>query len=313
MNIVRATKVWLWISSVMVVVALISMFSFRYTLGIDFSGGTALELQTGSMESFAKGFPSAGVTINQYLADSYREVTGQEAIIQSAGSEERLILRSKSITNDQKNAWLAKLKTVMPNVAEMQFASVSPTVGADVVRKAILAVIAAMLAILIYLAYAFRKVPKPTNSWRFGVTAVVALLAHDVIILLGVYAALSHFFGAELDSMFITALLTLLGFSVHDTIVTYDRLRENLIRHGANNFEQTVNDSIVETITRSINTTFTLVLVLLAMTLMGGRTTFFFTLSLLIGVVLGTYSSIFVASPLLLMWQKWADRQEASK
>lgn len=310
MNIVRATKVWLGISSILVLASLVVIFTFRYHLGIDFAGGTALEISTGPASTYQL---PAGTNVNQYLLTTYKEVTGQEAIAQSAGTAERWILRSKSITNDQKNAWLIKAKTNLPNLAEMQFTSVSPTVGADVVRKAILAVIVAMIAILIYLAYAFRKVPKPTNSWRFGATAVAALLAHDVIILLGVYSLFSHFFGAEIDSMFITALLTLLGFSVHDTIVTYDRLRENLIRHGANNFEQTVNDSIVETITRSINTTFTLVLVLLAMTLMGERTTFFFTLSLLIGVILGTYSSIFVASPLLLMWQKWADKQSSAQ
>lgn len=307
MNIVRATKVWLGISAVMVVASLVVIFTFRYHLGTDFAGGTALEVQTGVASTYQL---PADTNVNQYLNNTYKEATGQEAIVQSAGSEERFILRSKSITNEQKNTWLTQAKTGMPNLTEMQFTSVSPTVGADVVRKAILAVIVAMLAILLYLAYAFRKVPKPTNSWRFGVTAVAALLVHDVIILLGVYSLLSHFFGAEIDGMFITALLTLLGFSVHDTIVTYDRLRENLIRKGSANFEQTVNDSIVETITRSINTTFTLVLVLLAMTLMGGRTTFFFTLSLLIGVILGTYSSIFVASPLLLMWQKSADRQK---
>jgi preprotein translocase subunit SecF len=307
MNIVKATRVWLGISSVLVVASLVVIFTFRYNLGIDFAGGTALEVQTGAVSTYQL---PANTGINQYLTTTYKESTGQEAIAQSAGSEERFILRSKSITNDQKNTWLTKAKMGIPTLTELQFTSVSPTVGADVVRKAILAVIVAMLAILLYLAYAFRKVPKPTNSWRFGVTAVAALLAHDVIILLGVYSLLGHFFGAELDGMFITALLTLLGFSVHDTIVTFDRLRENLIRKGASNFEQTVNDSIVETITRSINTTFTLVLVLLAMTLMGGRTTFFFTLSLLIGVILGTYSSIFVASPLLLLWQKSADRQK---
>ncbi len=307
MNIVRATKVWLGISSVLVVASLVVIFTFRYNLGIDFAGGTALEVEIGPTETYR--LPE-NTGVNQYLVTTYKEVTGQEAVAQSAGSEERFILRSKTITNDQKNAWFTEAKVGFPNLTEMQFTSVSPTMGADVVRKAILAVIVALLAILLYLAYAFRRVPKPTSSWRFGVTAVAALLAHDVIILLGIYALLSHFFGAELDSMFITALLTLLGFSVHDTIVTFDRLRENLIRRGASNFEQTVNDSIVETITRSINTTFTLVLVLLAMTLMGGRTTFFFTLSLLIGVVLGTYSSIFVASPLLLMWQKSADRQK---
>lgn len=308
MNIIRATKIWLGISGVLVIAALICIFTFRYHLGIDFAGGTALEVETGASESYK--LPE-GTALNQYLTTTFKESTEQEAIAQSAGSEERWILRSQSITNEQKNAWLEKAKVGLPNLTELQFTSVSPTIGAEVVRKAILAIILAILAILLYLAYTFRRVPRPSNSWRFGVTAIAAL-AHDTIILLGVYAVLSHYFGAEIDGMFVTALLTLLGFSVHDTIVTFDRLRENLIKRGANNFEQTVNDSIVESMTRSINTSFTLMLVLAAMTLMGGRTTFFFTLSLLIGVLVGTYSSIFVASPLLLMWQNAADRQKSS-
>lgn len=309
MHIIRATKIWLGISGVLVLAALVCIFTFRYHLGIDFAGGTALEISTGTSDTYT--LPE-GESLNQYLISTYKDATGQTAVAQNAGSSERWILRSQSITNEQKNSWLEKAKTAVPNLTELQFTSVSPTIGAEVVRKAILAVILAVLAILLYLAYTFRRVPKPSNSWRFGVTAIAAL-AHDTIILLGVYAVLSRYFGAEIDGMFITALLTLLGFSVHDTIVTFDRLRENLIKRGGNNFEQTVNDSIVESITRSINTSFTLMLVLAAMTLMGGRTTFFFTLSLLIGIIVGTYSSIFVASPLLLMWQKSAEKQQANE
>ncbi|MFH0905129.1 MAG: protein translocase subunit SecF [bacterium] len=308
MNIIRATKIWLGISSVLVVVALVCIFTFRYHLGIDFAGGTVLEVETG--EIGPTSLPAGNASVDQYLTLTYKASTNEEAVAQRAG-ENHFMLRSKTISNDQKNAWLDGARAVLPQIKELRFETVSPVLGGEVVRKAVMAVIVAVLAILLYLAYAFRRVPKPTNSWRFGVTAVVALLAHDVIILLGIYAVLGRFFGAEVDSMFITALLTLLGFSVHDTIVTYDRLRENLIKRGAANFEQTVNDSIVETITRSINTTFTLALVLLAMTLMGGRSTFFFTLSLLIGVILGTYSSIFVASPLLLLWHKAAEKRGA--
>lgn len=139
--------------------------------------------------------------------------------------------------------------------------------------------------------------------------ATVIALVHDAIVLLGVYAIFGRFFGAEVDAMFMTAILTLIGFSVHDTIVTFDRLRENLIKFGGDNFIEKVNMSITETITRSINTSFTVVLVLLAMVLMGGGSIFFFTLSLLIGVVVGTYSSIFVASMVLLWWQQSSDRK----
>ena len=306
MNIVKATKVFLWISSILVVLSLIAMFTLRYHPGIDFAGGTDVELDLGVARP---GTLPANIPLEQYLADTYKAATGQEAAPQKttdagAASANRYEFKSKEITNDQKVAFLNQLKGAYPDVKELSFQTVSPTIGGEVIRKAVYAVILTLLAILLYLAYAFRRVPKPTSSWQFGAAAVVTLIAHDVIILLGLYAVLSHFWGAEVDSMFITALLTLLGFSVHDTIVTFDRIRENLIHRGHESFEATVNNSIIETITRSINTSFALVLVLLAMTLIGGGSTFFFTLALLIGVIVGTYSSIFVAAPLLLMWQQ---------
>ncbi|OGB73786.1 protein-export membrane protein SecF [candidate division Kazan bacterium RIFCSPHIGHO2_01_FULL_44_14] len=305
MNILGARKIWLTISAVLVAVSIAAMAVYGFRPGIDFAGGTLLEVRIDNVDQ--SKLP-AGTSIESYLTETYKSSTGQEMVAQKEG-ENQFLLRSKSVTNEQKNAWIESIKTVLPQVTELRFESVSPTLGGEVVRKAVLAVIVAMLAILLYLAYAFRRVPKPTSSWQFGAAAVIALLAHDVIILLGVYSVMGHFWGAEADSMFITALLTLLGFSVHDTIVTFDRLRENLLKRGPSDFEKKMNDSIVETVTRSINTSFTVALVLGAMVLMGGSTIFFFTLSLLIGIILGTYSSIFVASPLLLMWYRMSEKK----
>src|SRR3990167_9524206 len=205
MNILGARKIWLTISAVLVAVSIAAMAVYGFRPGIDFAGGTLLEVRIDNVDQ--SKLP-AGTSIES-------------------------------------------IKTVLPQVTELRFESVSPTLGGEVVRKAVLAVIVAMLAILLYLAYAFRRVPKPTSSWQFGAAAVIALLAHDVIILLGVYSVMGHFWGAEADSMFITALLTLLGFSVHDTIVTFERLRENLLKRGPSDFEKKMNDSIVETVTRS--------------------------------------------------------------
>ncbi len=300
MNILKWRNIWFGFSGTLVALSILAMIFFGFNTGIDFAGGTELEIATGQV---VQDKLPAGMSVEDFIRTTYKEITGQDTAAQSAGKE-RFLLKSKVITNEQKNTWMTRVKEALPNIQELRFENVSPTIGGEVVRKAIIAVVLAMLAIMFYLAYAFRRVPRPTSSWQFGLAAILALLAHDVIILLGVYSVLSHFLGAEVDSMFIVALLTLIGFSVHDTIVTFDRLRENLIRGGGADFEKTVNNSIVETITRSINTSFTLMVVLLAMVLMGGTTITFFVLALLVGVIVGTYSSIFVAAPLLLLWHR---------
>ena len=300
MNITKYQKVWLAISIALTVVSLAAIFGFGYRLGIDFAGGTQLEIVVAEPNAEAL----AGRSLEQAIAEEYSQATGQETVAQVSG-ENRYLIKSKFIDNAQKNSFIDSLKDVAAQVEELRFETVSPTIGGEVVRKAIVAAVLAVILILLYLAYAFRRVPRPTSSWQFGIATVVALI-HDVIILLGVYAVLSHYFGAEVDSMFMTAMLTLMGFSVHDSIVTFDRLRENLIRRGGEDLPSKLNDSIGETIVRSINTSFTVVLVLLAMVLMGGHSIFFFTLTLLIGVIVGTYSSIFVASMVLLLIQKKA-------
>jgi len=152
------------------------------------------------------------------------------------------------------------------------------------------------------LAYSFRRVPEPVSSWQFGITAIIALL-HDVLVMLGAFSILGHFFNLEVDAMFVTAALTVIGFSVHDTIVVFDRIRENLIKRGADDFPELANDSIMQTLSRSINTTFSTFIVLLALFLMGGETIRTFVLALLIGIISGTYSSIFTATPLLVVWE----------
>lgn len=298
MNILKYRKIWFSFSSLLLVASIVAMITLGFRTGIDFVGGTLLEIE---IDTTTEVTLPDNLSLTGYLESTYLDVTGEETAVQASG-ENRFLLKSKTITNENKISWLNKVEEMWPSVIELRFDSVSPTIGREVVNKAIVALVLAVIAILLYVAYSFRKVPRPTSSWQFGLAAILAL-AHDMVILLGAYAVLSHFWGAEVDSMFVVALLTLLGFSVHDTIVTFDRLRENLIRKGGTEFEKTMNNSVVETITRSINTSFTLVLVLLAMALMGGTTIFFFVLALLIGVIVGTYSSIFVASPLLLLWQ----------
>lgn len=177
---------------------------------------------------------------------------------------------------------------------------VGPSVASDTTRNAVLAVIAASVFILLYIWFAFRKVARP---WRYGACAIIALL-HDVLVVLGVFSILGKLFQVQVDALFITALLTVVGFSVHDTIVVFDRIRENMQRRTVESFEQVVNASLVQTMARSLNTSLTVLFTLSALTLFGGDSIRTFTLALLIGIFSGTYSSIFNASMLLVMWEK---------
>ena len=205
------------------------------------------------------------------------------------------------------------MKKNAPEFSEKRFDAIGPTIGQELKRKSIYAIIFVLVLIVLYIAWAFRKVSKPIASWKYGVVAVTALF-HDVLIPTGLFSVLGKFAGAEVDTLFVTALLTILGFSVHDTIVVFDRVRENLrnsLGRGVD-FSAIVEQSIKETIVRSINTSLTVILSLLAVFLFGGESIRYFTLTLIIGVVIGTYSSIFIASPLLVTWQLFSNRQKRS-
>lgn len=291
MNILGTRKIWFTFSVMLLLVGIFSIIVFGYRTGIDFAGGTILELKVSEAKT-------ASIDSRQIIIDAYKQTVNMDIAVQTVEAN-RYFVRSNQISNEQKNNILTYLQQNFKRVEELRFESVDPTIGADVVRKAVLALIVAIIGILLYLAYAFRRVPKELGSWRFGTAAILATV-HDVLILLGLYAIIGRFFGAEVDGMFITSLLTIVGFSTHDTIVTFDRIRENLRRRAGEDLKQIVNDSIIETIVRSISTSFTLLLVLIAMFFFGGATLKFFTLSLIIGVFFGTYSSIFIASPLLL-------------
>ena len=189
-------------------------------------------------------------------------------------------------------------------IEEKRFESIGPVIGEEMKQRAYSAVAMVLLLIILYIAFAFRKVSRPVASWKYGVAAILALF-HDVFIPTGIFAILGHYFGVEIDLLFVTGLLTILGFSVHDTIVVFDRIRENLRKGVAKNFENTVNISINQTIVRSINTSLTVFLTLLAIYIFGGASTKYFSLLLMMGIFFGTYSSIFVASALLVDWEKW--------
>jgi len=202
---------------------------------------------------------------------------------------------------DLSKLYAAILNDGGPYVALNSISEVGPSVASDTTRNSILAVLAASVLILLYISFSFRKVAKP---WRYGACAIIALL-HDVLVVLGIFSILGWLFHIQVDALFITALLTVVGFSVHDTIVVFDRIRENMQRRTSETFEQVVNASLVQTLARSLNTSLTVIFTLTALTLFGGTGSVHnFTLALLIGIVSGTYSSIFNASMLLVMWEK---------
>jgi preprotein translocase subunit SecF len=193
-------------------------------------------------------------------------------------------------------------------VNEKSFESIGPSIGNELKSSAAWALLIAVIAIILYIAWAFRKVSFPISSYKYGIVAATALL-HDVLTTVGVFSVLGHFLGVEVGISFVAALLTILGYSVHDTIVVFDRIRENLFRFGSRDFEETVNICVNETMARSINTSFTVILTLTALFLFGGESIRYFVLTLIVGVTVGTYSSIFVASPLLVEWQKFDEKR----
>lgn len=225
-------------------------------------------------------------------------------IVTLSPSNDSLVIRTKQINERQNTILINEIKKDLPDIKQESFETIGPAVGGETTQNALKALGLASLLIVLYIAWSFRSVPRPTSSWKFGICAIITLL-HDVLVLVGIFSLLGHFYGVEIDSLFITALLTVIGFSVHDTIVVFDRIRENLRRSVGLPFEQIVNDSILQTIVRSLNTSFTTMLVLFTMLIFGGDTLRWFIAALLIGIGVGTYSSIFNAAPLLVLWHQF--------
>lgn len=282
------------LSGILSVISIWAVATYGLRVGIDFQGGELLELR------FAE--PATIDEIRTSLEAGEQE-QGLPNVSVAQTAENTFLLRTATQSSERLDELRTYLTSSVGDWREIRFEQVGPTVGKDLTRKAVIGVLLASVAIILYIAWAFRRVPPPTNSWQFGVSAIVALL-HDLLITVGGFAILGQWFGYEVDSLFITALLTVMGFSVHDTIVTYDRLRENLLHHPGVSFERLVDVSINQTVIRSLNTSFTLLFVLLSLALIGGSSIRPFIVALLIGVSVGTYSSIFVATQLLVVWQR---------
>lgn len=295
MNIIKHRAWFLSASIILVVASLLSVAIFGLRPSIDFTGGTLWQIKMG------------GEVSEQTVADILSTTGGVESpIVYRELTSDSLLIKTKALSQEDHQRLTAILQGVSPSFEELRFESIGPTVGDQLRTKAIWAVILVLLGISLYIAFAFRKVSYPVASWKYGIATLLALF-HDAIIPIGILAFLGYSHRIEIDTNFVVALLVIIGFSVHDTIVVFDRIRENLIMHraGKSSFDEVVNTSINQTIARSINTSLTLVLMLVAMLIFGAHNLRLFTGILLVGTVAGTYSSIFIASPLLTLWHKF--------
>lgn len=290
-------RTWLFgLSLILLIPGIVALGRWGLKLGIDFTGGAELRVR------FVGDPPDSAA-----VAGAVRAVQASGVSVQPAGGA--YTINFPDTTNEKKDAVVKALSDAFGSVTEESFATVGPSLGAELQRRAVTAVALVLVAIILYISWAFRRVSRgPVPAWVYGASAVIALI-HDVFMVVGIFAILGRVFGIEVDSLFVTALLTVLGFSVHDTIVVFDRLRERIGTVGDQPFVQTVNESINETLVRSLNTSLTTLLVLVALVLFGGATIRNFVLALLIGIASGTYSSIFVASPLLVVYERLQARR----
>ena len=275
---------WIYflISSAVIVPGLVSLFVFGLKPSIDFTGGSRWEM------GFEKDFKVE--ELEKVLSDESVEVSS----IVTTGAK-RYLIKMKFIDEKQRIALKEKIEKNFGKVTELRFETIGPVLGRELLVKTVAALVLAALLILAYIAWQFK-------NWSFGISATIATL-HDSLVILGSFSLLGRFFGFEVDILFVTALLTILSFSVHDTIVVYDRIRESLKRFPGTPFETLVNKAISETLVRSLNNSITVIFMLISLVVLGGDTIRQFAIALLIGTVSGTYSSIFTAAPILAVWK----------
>ena len=291
MGIIKHRTFFFALTGAILVLAIGSIAWFGLPLGIDFTGGSLVEV------SYTAQRPTLTILNKRVSAIPLGEIQ-----LQNAGAHD-IILRSRTLTPDEHIAVLSALSLKDAKATELSFTSVGPSLGSELARKALIALAVVVLTIVLYIAWAFRKVSKPVSSWVYG-TIVVVILFHDILIPTGFFVLWAHITGAQAGSLFAVALMTILGYSVNDTIVIFDRVREHLAHDQKSTtheeFSQLVGKAINETMGRSINTSLTVALVLIALAIFGSPATFNFALVLLVGVIAGTYSSILLAAPLLV-------------
>jgi preprotein translocase subunit SecF len=289
LQIVKRRYLFFGISLLVIIPGLIALLVWGLPLGIDFTGGSILQVRFISGQA-----PEPAQVIALYGEHGFGDSQVQTS------SNGVIIVRSRNMDGQTETSIVSEMENRFNSPVEVQrFDSVGPAIGKEVATRASGAVALAAVGILLYITFTFRGVP---HAFRYGTSAIIAML-HDVLVVLGIEAILGHFLGWEVDALFLTALLTVIGFSVHDTIVVFDRIRENTNIYRRIPYETLVNHSIVQTLDRSINTQLTVMFTLLSLALFGGQTIHHFVIILLVGVFSGTYSSIFNAAPILVVWE----------
>jgi len=300
MSFTRFARFLLPVSAVLMLASLVLLFNPGPQLSIEFTGGTQMEV----------GLPAAKTQADLTAAlDSYKKGTPDAvspAITKT--KTETYFVRMRNLSNEEHTALLAHLRGTLGEVRELQYTTIGPSVGANLKQRAFWAVLAAIVAIISYIAFAFRKIPKSLSPWAFGGAAIFALV-HDIVIMLGIFTILSYTTTFQVDTLFISALLSIMGYSVSDTIVIFDRIRDNLTEDKRGDFEQITNRSLTQTLTRTLNTGLGALIMLFALFFFGSESIRWFILALIIGTVVGTYSSFFVAAPLVVFWRKRADKK----
>lgn len=298
---------WFALSGLAVAASIAVLVIFGLKPGIDFTGGTLLQI------AFMEERPS-----NAEVQNALSPLELGNIIVQPTG-EKDITIRTRFLTEEEHQRALLNLRAIgttstlaitepsVLTVLEQRFETIGPSVSSALRRRAFGALAAVIIAVIVYIAYSFRKVSKPVQSWKYGVTVVVAL-AHDVLIATAAFALLGRFRGVEVDISFAVALLTIMSYSMNNSIIVFDRVRENLVRRGSSNFRETVNAGIQESVVRTVNSSFMTLLVLFAMYFFGGDTIHYFSLALIIGIFVGTYSALFLSSPLLVVWEEWRKR-----
>ncbi len=301
-QIIKKRSIAFIFSGILCVLSLISLGVFSLKPGLDFTGGSLLEL------SFDNGTRPQTAELRTAI-----EKSGFTPSTLQFSGDTGMIIKLPFISEEEHQKILQDIRTEFEKdgllVREERLETIGPAFSEQLRSRSVYAIVAVSLSIVLFIAYAFRKISKSVPSWKYGVAAIVALL-HDVLITLGIFAFLGHLYGIEIDLTFVVALLTILGYSINDTIVVFDRIREKVLLKGAKDFASTVNLAVNETIGRSINTSITVQLTLLSLYFFGGETTQNFSLALIIGIFFGTYSSIFVASSLLVSWEEWSKRHK---
>lgn len=287
-KVISIRKYWYVLSGAFIAASIIAMVLWQFKFGIDFTGGSLVEVQF-------KGERPAVSEVRDVLT------AFGDAGVQPA-DEQGMLIRLPPLTQETHTAVLKKLEERFGSVTELRFETIGPTIGAELRNKSLTALAIVFVAIVFYIAYTFRRVSKPISSWVYGLITMVTAF-HDVIIPLGLFAVLGKFMGIEINAAFVAAILTIMGYSINDTIVVLDRVRENLSR-GSGAFEDLVEKSVRQTIARSVITGIGALLALIAIFFFGGDTVKYFALALIVGIAVGAYSSIFIAAPLLVTWHQ---------